>query len=126
MSEPDQPKPEPKAQKSGEVIRLDQRLMPVAQPGKLSPADALKVVRVLAADTANIVIINYAKRKTKQRKITRRQIELCVQKGTVVEGPFVNQHGNWQLNLCRHAAGEQITTVVAIEWITRVLVINAF
>ena len=126
MSEPDQPKPKPEAKRSGEVIRLDQRLMPQIQPARLSPADALKVVRILAADTANIVIINYGKKRAKQRKITRRQIELCVQKGTVAEGPFVNQHGNWQLNLCRHAAGEQITTVVAIEWLTRVLVINTF
>jgi hypothetical protein len=81
---------------------------------------------MLAAETDNIVVIPYGKAKAKTRRITRRQIELCVQKGTPTEGPFLNRYGNWQMNLYRHAAGEEITCVVAIEWATRVLVINAF
>lgn len=46
--------------------------------------------------------------------------------GTIVEGPFVNAHGHWQMNLYRHAAGEGPTCVVAIDWPAKVLVINAF
>jgi len=111
---------------SAEVIPLRQHGIPSKQPAKLSRADALKIIRLLAANTDNIVVIKYGQRKTAMRKITRRQIELCVQKGTPTEGPFLNQHGNWQMNLFRHAAGEGITCVVAIEWVTRVLVINAF
>lgn len=130
MNEPDQPEAKPNAkakpQRSAEVVRLDRRLVPAVQPGKLSAADAIRIIRVLSADTNNIVVIQYGKRRAKQRAITRRQIELCVQMGTVSEGPFLNQHGNWQMNLSRHAAGEEITCVVAIEWATRVLVINTF
>ena len=100
--------------------------MPNAQPDKLSPADALKIVRAIAADTDNIVVIPYGARRAKERRIERRPIERCVQKGTIVEGPFLNQHGNWQMNMYRHAAGEELTCVVAIEWLTKVLVINAF
>ena len=84
------------------------------------------MIRELAADTSRIVIIPYGKRKSRRRGITRRQIELCVQKGTITEGPFVNLKGNWQVNLYRHAAGEELTCVVAIDWATKVLVINAF
>jgi hypothetical protein len=83
----------------------------------------LRVVRLLAANTANIVVHPHQK---KHWKITRRQIELCVQRGTIGEGPFVNQRGNWQLNLCRRAAGEEITCVVVIEWATKLLVITTF
>jgi len=104
----------------------DQRPIPREQPDRLSAALALKVVRLIAADTDNIVLIPHGRRRAQQRNITRRQIELCVQKGTIVEGPFFNQHGNWQMNLYRHAAGEEVTCVVAIDWATRVLVINAF
>jgi len=95
--------------------------MPEAQiiPLKLTPAAAIKMIREIAADTNNIVIIGYGKKRTRQRRISRRQVELCVQRGTITEGPFMNQHGNWQLNLYRHAAGEEITCVIAIDWPSR-------
>jgi len=105
---------------------MKQREIPLEQPANLSRADALKVIRWLAADTDNIVLIPYGRKRTAMRRITRRQVELCVQKGTPTEGPFLNQHGHWQMNLYRHAAGEELTCVVAIDWATRILVINAF
>lgn len=95
-------------------------------PLELSAPAALKLIRKIAADSNNIVVIPYGKKKAKSRKITRPQIEQCVRKGTITEGPFLNQHGQWQVNLYRHAAGEQITCVVAIDWPSRVLVVNAF
>ena len=108
------------------VVRLKAIAIPAKQPDELAPADAEKIVRQLSAETKNIVVIPYGEKRAAQRRITRRQIELCVQKGTIVEGPFVINHGQWQMNLFRHAAGEEITCVVAIEWATKVLVINAF
>ena len=81
---------------------------------------------MIAADSNNIVIIEHATKRRKQRSITRQQIERCVQMGTITEGPFINARGNWQMNLTRHAAGEEITCSVAIEWATRVIVITAF
>jgi len=95
-------------------------------PLKLTPALALRTIREIAADTNNIVVIRYGKKRARERKIGHRQIELCCQKGTITEGPFMNQHGHWQVNLYRHAAGEEITCVVAIDWATRLLVINTF
>lgn len=120
------PLPERSAKPPGQVVPFVQRLIDGPQPASLKEADALKIVRMIAADTDNIVVIPYGKKKSKKRKISRRQIELCVQKGTLSEGPFVNSHGHWQMNFFRHAAGEQVTCVVAIEWATKVLVINAF
>jgi hypothetical protein len=108
------------------VVQLKRPFPPAHQPDRLSAADAIKLIRMLAADTGKIVVIPYGRKRAKERTVTRRQIELCVQKGTISEGPFLNGHGNWQVNLWRHAAGEQLTCVVAIDWVTHVLVINTF
>lgn len=95
-------------------------------PLQLTPKQATEMIRKLAAETEKIVILDHARQRQKKRKITRRQIELCLQRGTISEGPFYNQHGNWQVNVFRHAAGEEITCTVAIEWATRLLVVTVF
>lgn len=97
-----------------------------AVPFRLTEKRALQVIRDLAADTGNIVVVRHAKARGRQRNISRRQIELCVQKGTITEGPFINMHGHWQVNLFRHAAGEELTCTVAIEWATRLIVVTVF
>lgn len=95
-------------------------------PLRLTERQALSMIRDLAVDTDKIVVIGHGKQRSKQRKISRRQIELCVQRGTITEGPFFNQYGNWQVNLYRHAAGEEMTCTVAIEWATRLIVVTVF
>ena len=44
----------------------------------------------------------------------------------MTEGPFLNAKGQWQVTLYRHAAGEEVTCLVAIEWATRLIVITTF
>jgi hypothetical protein len=95
-------------------------------PKKLSAPDALKMIRGLAADSKKVLVVPHGKERTKERKITRRQVMACIRKGTITEGPFLNKFGNWQVNLYRHAAGENITCTVAIEWGTRLIVVTAF
>jgi len=90
------------------------------------PLTAKQMLQKLSADTANIALLPHGQKRAKSRMITRRQIELCIQKGVIIEGPFTNDHGNFQLTLQRAAAGEQITCVVAIDWPTRILVITAY
>ncbi|HEY8130298.1 MAG TPA: DUF4258 domain-containing protein, partial [Thermoanaerobaculia bacterium] len=67
-------------------------------------------------DSGRIVILDHCQVRMRRRHISRRQVELCLQKGTINEGPIMNAHGNWQVNLYRHAAGEELTCTVAIEW----------
>src|SRR5713226_1488047 len=94
-------------------------------PPQLTAQTALRMVRELAADSGRIVILEHCRVRMVQRRITRRQVELCMQKGTISEGPYLNRHGNWQVNIHRHAAGEELTCSVAIEWAKRLLVITA-
>jgi len=68
----------------------------------------LKVIQGIASESSRIIVVAHAKMRGRQRSITRRQIELCVQRGTITEGPFLNAHGKWQVNLFRHAAGEEL------------------
>jgi hypothetical protein len=98
----------------------------VVSPSRLSAAEALTVIREIAVDSARIVLIPHAKKRSAQRSISRRQIERCCQEGTITEGPFLNGKGQWQATLYRHAAGEEVTCVVAIEWAVRLIVITAF
>jgi lactam utilization protein B len=81
---------------------------------------------MIAADSNNIVVIAHARKRKAQRSITRLQIERCVRLGAITEGPFINGHGNWQMNLTRQTAEEQITCAVAIEWATRIIVTTTF
>jgi hypothetical protein len=100
---------------------------PEQQPGRLNDADALKLVRLIAVDSDNIIVVPHGSKRSKQRLITRIQIERCVRMGVLEEGPFIDPKGKWRMTLTRHTAGEKISCVVAIEWTTqKVLVITTF
>jgi hypothetical protein len=95
-------------------------------PLALTAPLALKMIKQLATDTNNIVIIPHARKRGRQRSISRRQVELCVQRGTICEGPALNAKGHWQVNMYRHAAGEEMECVVAIDWGKSLIVITVF
>ena len=111
---------------SAKIVPLKRPFPPERQPDHLNEADAVRLVRIIAADSNNVIVTIHAVKQGKKRSITRIQIERCVRSGVLTEGPFINQHGNWQLNLTRQAAGEQITCAVAIEWATKVIVITTY
>lgn len=95
-------------------------------PFKMSVPAARRMIAELAQDSDNIVVVAHAKKRGRQRQITRRQMELCILKGSIVEGPFLNQFGNWQVTIERRAAGEEVTCVVAIDWPNQLIVITSF
>ena len=95
-------------------------------PMQLSAPAALKLIKALAQDSANIVVVSHTAKRQKQRKITRRQIETCVRNGFIDEGPFMNDKGNWQVTMCHYSAGEEVTCVVAIDWPSRLIVITTY
>src|SRR5258706_16266275 len=87
----------------------------IATPVLTAPA-ALQTIREWAKDSRRIVTrIKHSRARMEERRITRRQVELCLQKGTITEGPFMNEFGNWQVNMYRHAAGEEVTCTVVID-----------
>jgi hypothetical protein len=95
-------------------------------PLRLNAGDALNVIRKISADSKNIVVVEHGRLRAAQRKFTRTEIERCLRRGTISEGPFMNVHGNWQVTLTGRSAGRNIHCVVAIDWAVRVIVITVF
>lgn len=101
------------------------KLRPVEDvPEKLSAHEARAIVRRLAQDSKKVFVAPHAKKRQSDFGISRRQIMTCLAKGAITEGPFVNKYGNWQVNVSRLAAGEQVTCAVAIEWQTQLVVVT--
>jgi hypothetical protein len=96
-------------------------------PLKLNKNDATRKVRELAATSANIVLISHAKSRGTQRSINRIMVERCLQRGTLIEGPYVApKSGFWRMSFFRHAVGEEMTCVVEIDWPSKLLVVTVF
>lgn len=95
-------------------------------PLTLTAPHALRLIREIATDSDRIVIVPHARRRGRERSKSRPQIEACVRKGTIEEGPFMNDHGNWQVTLYRHAAGEEMHCVVALDLPSKVIVITVY
>jgi hypothetical protein len=100
---------------------------PDQQPDKLSRADAIRLVRELAADSNNVILTDHCRRDSMhKRAITRRQVLDCLLKGTISEGPFqdLGHGGNWKMNIYRQS--HDLTCTVAIAWRTHLIVITVF
>jgi hypothetical protein len=98
---------------------------PDQQPDKLSRADAIRLVRELAADSTNVALTKHCRDESMpKRGITMRQVLDCLRKGVIVEGPAIDIHGNWKMDICRQADG--LTCAVAIEWRARLIIITTF
>lgn len=93
---------------------------------KVGAHEALTMVRFLAQDSKCVVILGHARKRQQKWGISRRQVMTCLRKGRITEGPFVNIHGNWQVNISRNTAGEEVTCVVAIEWDRQLIVVTVF
>ena len=92
----------------------------------ISAHDALQMIKALAQDSRCVFVVPHAKHRQFSRRVSRRLIMTCLRKGRITEGPFMNIHGNWQVNVSRHAAGEDVTCVVAIEWDRQLIVVTVF
>lgn len=93
-------------------------------PLKLSPDMALREVRKLAESSENVVIVAHLLKWMDEHDITRRQVELCLQKGRVASAPFLNVNHNWELQIFRRCAGEELTCTVVIEWSRRLILVT--
>lgn len=65
------------------------------QPERLSSHDARKIVQAMAHDTRQVFIVKHARERQRTRRISIRQVMMCLQKGSVTEGPYINLHGKW-------------------------------
>lgn len=90
----------------------------------MSAPVALAHIKELAQDSSRVVVTRHAIQRGAERNITRKQFETCVRTGYIDEGPFLNEHKNWQVTMVGYYAGEEITVVVAIEWASKLIVVT--
>ncbi len=84
-------------------------------PLPLNDGNMLRIIRELAADTANVFIEPHAKRRMRERRITRTQIYACLRQGVIDEHAHENIRGNWKCTLRHHHAGDLVRVTAAIE-----------
>ena len=84
-------------------------------PIPINDANMLRIIRELSADTENVFIEPHAKKRMKQRHITRTQVYACLRFGMIDEHAHENIRGNWKCTLRHHHAGELIRVTAAIE-----------
>jgi hypothetical protein len=98
---------------------------PDEQPERLTRADAIALVRELAADSDRIILTDHCRIDSMpKRGIPIRAIIDCLRKGVITEGPALDIYGNWKMNIYRQTG--DLTCAVAIKWRTHLLVITVF
>lgn len=102
------------------VVDLQQR-----QPSRMS-RDQFKARIVALIDAGCVRISAHLKRDHPERNISPAQIEKCLVMGTVQTDPILNRFGNWESEVYRHMAGQELVVVAAIEWEKQVIVVTAY
>jgi len=98
---------------------------PDRQPERLTRADAQRLVRELATDSSNVGLTKHCREESMpDRGITLRQVLDCLRMGVITEGPALDVHGNWKMDIYRRT--DNLLCAVAIEWKTRVIVITTY
>ncbi len=84
-------------------------------PLPLNDANMLRIIRELAQDTGNVFIEPHAKKRMRERHITRTQVYACLRLGVIDEHAHENIRGNWKCTLRHHHAGDLVRVTAAIE-----------
>ncbi len=61
-----------------------------------------------------------------KRKINARQVLDCLLKGVITEGPALDLKGEWRVRMERVVAGDRVSVAVAIDFVTKTLVVTVF
>lgn len=97
---------------------------------RLNDANALRLLREVAADSARVVLLAHARQRMKQRQITLTQVLDVLRKGSLAEPAALDLYGNWKVTVRGLSCGQSVTVAGAIEMDKepgkRVLVITLF
>lgn len=99
-------------------------------PFRLNDANALKLLREVAADSSRVVLLPHARQRMKQRHVTLPQVLDVLRKGGLAEPAALDMYGNWKVTVRGMSCGQSVTVAGAIEMKEkpgkRVLVITLF
>lgn len=66
----------------------------------MKPADALKIIRDRAQDSARIVVLPHALARMRERRIDFLDVQRCLRGGRITEGPYVPTDSRAGANRC--------------------------
>lgn len=72
-------------------------------------------MREIAADSSKVILTNHARSRMKERKISLRQVLVCLRKGVISESAHLNIEGDWKATLMHQYAGDAVKVAAAIE-----------
>lgn len=82
----------------------------------LTAPKALAIINDLAVNSENVFLIDHAKKSMKKRHITRAQIDQCLQKGKITEGPYRDiGSGNWRVKMEHYSSGQCVRVVAELS-----------
>lgn len=81
----------------------------------LTDAKALKMVKELAQDSSNVVMVHHATIRQGQRYVSDLEILKCLRNGRVVESVHRTAHGNWKLTIGHYLMQRNIRVAVALD-----------
>lgn len=77
-------------------------------PLRMNDATALKVLREIAQDSAQVIFTHHARQRMRQRKVSPVQVLTCLQRGIASEPVALDVHGNWKLTVTQRVAGKDL------------------
>lgn len=104
--------------------------MPATPLPALNDANFLQRLRLAAADSGRIVVLDHARKRMKQRKVSFLQVAQCLQRGTLREPAHLSAQGDWKATVGYRCGGDDVQVAVALErdeggdWCVVVTVMN--
>lgn len=96
-------------------------------PFNPSPADMARHVNRLASESSgNVILTDHAKERMQERNVTFKHIITCLQKGRVIEGPYLDLKGCWKCTMVRAVSGLEITVVTAVDFENKLIVVTTY
>lgn len=81
----------------------------------MTDSDALTILRECAENDTRVFFSRHATDRMIQRKITRPQVLLCLEKGKITESPCRDPKGDWRCTIEHYTAGSVVTVAAAIK-----------
>lgn len=94
------------------------KIVPLPQPedppGTLE--DLVEIAQELAKYSENVFWDNpHVQLRMKQRKVTTRQMFDVLRSGKGIDGPTLDQYGDWRIKMKRYTAGRVVQVVVVVK-----------
>lgn len=88
------------------------------KPLPLSATHALTIIRETAKDSFRVGIpsdLGFDRPHEEwQHVVTGRQIERCIESGEILGNPTIDEHGNFEVLMCRFGGGEEVTIKIVL------------